>query len=52
MIEEDLDYPDEFNRSKALRQPGSVFKPYIYTAAIDNNYPVTTHLIKSTCCFA
>ena len=32
----------EFNRStQALRQPGSVFKPYIYTAAIDNNYPKT-----------
>ena len=41
------DYPDEFNRStQALRQPGSVFKPYIYTAAIDNNYPVTTQLLN------
>ena len=41
------DYLDEFNRStQALRQPGSVFKPYIYTAAIDNNYPVTTQLLN------
>ena len=41
------DYPDEFNRStQALRQPGSVFKPYIYTAAIDNNYPLTTELLN------
>ena len=41
------DYPDEFNRAtQALRQPGSVFKPYIYTAAIDNNYPVTTQLLN------
>ena len=33
------DYLDQYNRStQALRQPGSVFKPYIYTAAIDNNF--------------
>ncbi len=41
------DYLDQYNRStQALRQPGSVFKPYIYTAAIDNNYPVTTQLLN------
>jgi penicillin-binding protein 1A len=41
------DYLDQYNRStQALRQPGSVFKPYIYTAAIDNNYPVTTKLLN------
>ena len=41
------DYMDQFNRStQALRQPGSIFKPYIYTAAIDNNYPVTTQLLN------
>ena len=41
------DYLDQYNRStQAMRQPGSVFKPYIYTAAIDNNYPVTTQLLN------
>ena len=41
------DYLDQYNRAtQALRQPGSVFKPYIYTAAIDNNYPVTTQLLN------
>ena len=41
------DYLDQYNRStQALRQPGSVFKPYIYTAAIDNNYPLTTQLLN------
>ena len=40
-------YLDQYNRAtQALRQPGSVFKPYIYTAAIDNNYPVTTQLLN------
>ncbi|MBN2543120.1 PBP1A family penicillin-binding protein [bacterium] len=29
----------EFNRSvQAVRQPGSAFKPFVYTAAIDNGY--------------
>ncbi|MFH1007014.1 MAG: PBP1A family penicillin-binding protein [Candidatus Latescibacterota bacterium] len=32
----------EFNRAtQALRQPGSVFKPFVYTAAIDNGYRTT-----------
>ena len=39
------DYHDQFNRAtQAKRQPGSVFKPFIYTAAIDNGYPVTRQL--------
>ncbi|MBN2410350.1 PBP1A family penicillin-binding protein [candidate division KSB1 bacterium] len=29
----------EFNRvTQAVRQPGSVFKPFVYTAAVDNGY--------------
>ena len=29
----------EFNRaSQALRQPGSAFKPFVYTVALENNY--------------
>ena len=41
------DYVDQYNRAtQARRQPGSVFKPFIYTAAVDNNYPVTTQLLN------
>ncbi len=33
---------NQFNRAwQALRQPGSSFKPYVYTAAIDNGIPPT-----------
>jgi penicillin-binding protein 1A len=33
---------DQFNRAwQARRQPGSSFKPYVYTAAIDNGDPPT-----------
>ncbi len=33
---------DQFNRAwQAKRQPGSSFKPYVYTAAIDNGDPPT-----------
>jgi len=32
----------KFNRvTQALRQPGSVFKPFVYTAAIRNGYPAS-----------
>jgi penicillin-binding protein 1A len=32
----------EFNRAvQALRQPGSCFKPFVYTACIDNGYKTT-----------
>lgn len=35
----------EFNRAvQALRQPGSVFKPFVYTAAIANGFPAS-HVI-------
>jgi len=33
---------NQFNRAwQALRQPGSSFKPYVYTAAIDSGMPAT-----------
>ena len=38
----------EFNRVvQARRQPGSVFKPFVYTAAIDNGIPPSTIIIDS-----
>ena len=41
------DYHDQYNRAvQAQRQPGSVFKPIVYTAAIDNGYPVTKQLLN------
>jgi len=41
------DYHDQFNRSVQLRrQPGSVFKPFVYTTALDNGYPVTEQLLN------
>jgi len=37
----------KFNRAvQAVRQPGSVFKPFAYTAAIDNGYPPTFELLN------
>jgi len=40
------DYPDQYNRAvQAARQPGSVFKPFIYITALDNGYPVTKQLM-------
>jgi len=37
----------KFNRAtQARRQPGSAFKHFLYTAAIDNGYPVTTRLLN------
>ena len=41
------DYHDQYNRSvQAKRQPGSVFKPFVYTTALDNGYPVTEQLLN------
>ncbi len=42
----------DFNKSKfnratqAVRQPGSIFKPFAYIAAIDNGYPPTFELLN------
>ena len=37
----------KWNRStQMIRQPGSSFKAFLYTAAIDNGYPVTTRLLN------
>jgi len=47
MIGGRTDYLDQYNRAvQAPRQPGSVFKPFIYTTAIDNGYPVTEQLLN------
>ena len=36
----------KFNRAtQARRQPGSVFKPFVYTAAVRNGFPVS-HVVK------
>ncbi len=36
----------QFNRAlNALRQPGSAFKPFIYAAALERGYPLTTALL-------
>ena len=41
------DYHDQYNRAvQAKRQPGSVFKPFVYTTALENNYPVSEQLLN------
>ena len=41
------DYHDQYNRAvQAQRQPGSVFKPFVYATAIDNGYPVSKQLLN------
>ena len=41
------DYHDQYNRSvQAKRQPGSVFKPFVYTTALENGYTVTQQLLN------
>ncbi len=38
----------EFNRAtQALRQPGSAFKPFIYTLALENNYSPSTLILDA-----
>lgn len=42
----------QFNRAvQSLRQPGSSFKPIIYTAALDNNYTPASIIIDSPLVF-
>ncbi len=48
----------QFNRAvQAIRQPGSAFKPFVYTAAVDNGYmpsyeklnqPIVVHMVDGT----
>jgi penicillin-binding protein 1A len=39
-----------FNRAtQAMRQPGSAFKPFVYTAAMDNGFHPTTSSWTSRC---
>ena len=41
------DYHDQYNRAtQAQRQPGSVFKPFVYATAIDNGYSVSKQLLN------
>ena len=48
----DLGYLDHFNRStQAKRQPGSVFKPFIYLSALENGYSPCTQLINQPLVF-
>ena len=48
----DNDYLDHFNRStQAKRQPGSVFKPFIYLSALENGYSPCTQLINQPLVF-
>ena len=41
------DYHDQYNRAvQAKRQPGSVFKPFVYTTALENVYTVSQQLLN------
>ena len=41
------DYHDQYNRAvQAKRQPGSVFKPFVYTTALENGYNVSQQLLN------
>ncbi len=44
---QEANYVDHFNRAtQAKRQPGSVFKPFIYMTAFENGYKPTTELLN------
>ena len=48
----DKTYLDHFNRTEqAKRQPGSVFKPFIYLSALENGYSPCTQLINQPLVF-
>ncbi|MGI6575833.1 MAG: PBP1A family penicillin-binding protein [bacterium] len=35
----------QYNRATALRQPGSAFKPFVYLAALENGYTLTSRIM-------
>ena len=46
------EYRDHFNRAtQARRQPGSVFKPFIYLTALEEGYPATHQLLNQPLVF-
>ncbi len=49
---QEKEYRDHFNRAtQAKRQPGSVFKPFIYLTALEKGYPPTHQLLNQPLVF-